>query len=209
MSTPKALLSAALLLLLCACGPPTSSDPAAMDQEFVLYEPDETLLKQESEDVSAKMIALRSRLNELVLDYDNYDSVATGDTDKTEQRAGGTERMDNLPDRGVNVGTTFDSLTMRNRNLLDGSARVEADGENLAALAYTRISEAKAALVTATAANEWTDEEVKVHRRPIEAAEAALEELNESRQTLRNRLDGGEEYIMEQRESTPGTPNQN
>ena len=180
-----------------------------MDQEFVLYEPDETLLKQESEDVSAKMIALRSRLNELVLDYDNYDSVATGDTDKTEQRAGGTERMDNLPDRGANVGTTFDSLTMRNRNLLDGSARVEADGENLAALAYTRISEAKAALVTATAANEWTDEEVKVHRRPIEAAEAALEELNESRQTLRNRLDGGEEYIMEQRESTPGTPNQN
>lgn len=209
MSAPKIFLSAALLVLLCACGPPTSSDPAAKEQELVLYQPSEDQTNATVEDVQAKMTALRTRLLDLVEEYPDYDSVASGETDKTEQRAGGTERMQNLPERGANVGQTFDSITAVNRDLLGGARYLDTEAEDLALLANTRINNAKAALSVARVENEWTDEEVKVYEAPILAAESALQDLTNSRMTLQKQMGNGEDFIMEKRENTPGTPNQN
>lgn len=205
MLSPKILLSAALLILLCACGPPTSTDPAAKESEFVLYEPSEEELTKTREDVGLKMVTLKARLNDLVTDY-NYDSVASGTTEKTEQRAGGTERMDNLPDRGANVGQTFDSLTAYNRDLLGGAAKMEADSEDLTLEANAKINAAKAALATARAKNKWTDEEVKTREAPILAAEQALQDLDDSRKAMKSIYNSGENYIEQKRAETDGDP---
>lgn len=209
MFSPKILLSAALLLLLCACGPPSSSDPAAKDMKLVTYEPDEEKITASTQDIQSKMTALRARLLDVKTDYSDLESVASGTTDKTEQRAGGTERMQNLPDEGANVGQSFDSITAINRDLLGGARYLGAQAENFSISANAQINEARSALSIARAENKWTDEEVKTYEAPIIAAEAALEELMNSRKSLTEQLTNGEDVIMDKREETPGTPNQN
>lgn len=209
MNVTKPLLSAALLLLLCACGPPTSSDPEARDKAFVLYEPDESKMNSYTQDVQSKMTALRTRLLDVRTDYsEDYPSVASGTTEKTEQRAGGTERMQDLPERGANVGQKFDSIVALNRDLLGGARYLDTEAENIALEANARINDARAALARARAENKWTDEEVKTYEAPILAAETALEDLTNSRKTLQDELTGGDRRILEERQNTPGTPNQ-
>lgn len=203
MPFPKAFISTALLFLLCACGPSTSSDNGENELMATGEDLYEEQVTKSREDVGLKMIALKARLADLETDYD---SVASGETDKTEQRAGGTQRMDDLPERGANVGQSFDSITAVNRDLLGGAAKMEADSEDLELMANARINEARAALATARAENEWTDEEVKTYETPILAAEKALDELETSRKTLKETYSNGENFIEMKRKETADDP---
>lgn len=181
MLRPYFFLSVLLLIFLSACGPPSSTDPSAKDQKLVIYdyEKAEQLTEEQAEQLVDRMTALEARLDTLRMAVaaipTDYPSVVSGTTSKTKQRAGGTERTQNLPERGANVDSDFDSITSYNRKLLGGARELGDEADDYYAEANLLINAARAKFVLAKAENDWTDEEAAEWETPIIRAESALE----------------------------------
>ena len=189
MLRPYTFLSAMLFLLFCACGPPSSTDPAAKDKKLILYEYDEAdpaaMTKTEEEIVLQNVEELRRSIRDLKKELEaipkDYSSVAQGETELT-------ERIASLPDRGANIEMTLDSITGANRDLLDGAKEIGPAADNFLIMANSWINEARANFTVAQAANDWSPETIDKWEGPILRAEESLEEAVQLRESLREVL---------------------